>query len=235
MGVLKGVTFQMCAGERIGVVGRTGAGKSSLLVALFRIAEPEPDSLISLDGQNVLELGLKDLRRALAMIPQDSVLFQGTLRYNCDPFVENDDATIWAALEEAQLASWVRQQHGDSASESSESLLKMDIQEGGQNLSAGQRQMVAIARAVLRKSKFVVLDEATAAVDAATDAAIKRCFKEASSLTIAHRIDTILDSDRILVMDAGQIAELGTPEDLRKREDGIFKSLVYQWEKSKSG
>jgi len=237
--VLKGVTFQMCAGERIGVVGRTGAGKSSLLVALFRIVEPEPGSLILLDGHNVLEIGLKDLRCALAMIPQDSVLFQGTLRYNCDPFGESDDATVWAALEEAQLASWVRQQRGDSASESLDSLLKMEIQEGGQNLSAGQRQMVAIARAVLRKSKFVVLDEATAAVDAATDAAIqraiRRCFKEASSLTIAHRIDTILDSDRILVMDAGQIAELGTPEDLRKREDGIFKSLVCQWEKSKAG
>merc|ERR1712032_1567895 len=217
-------------GERIGVVGRTGAGKSSLLVALFRIVEPEPDSLILLDGHNVLELGLKDLRCALAMIPQDSVLFQGTLRYNCDPFGESDDATVWAALEEAQLASWVRQQHGDSASASFESLLKMEIQEGGQNLSAGQRQLVAIARAVLRKSKFVVLDAATAA---AIQRAIRRCFKGASSLTIAHRLDTILDSDRIMVMDAGQIAELGTPEGLRKREDGIFRSLVCQWEKSK--
>merc|ERR1712151_622705 len=192
------------------------------------MGEPEPGSSIRLDGEDILAMGLEDLRRALAMIPQDAVLFQGTLRYNCDPFGENDDNTIEKALEDAQLAAWLRQQ--TAANDSGQNMLRYEIKEGGQNLSAGQRQLVAIARAVLRKSKFVVLDEATAAVDAATDAAIqraiRRCFKGASSLTIAHRLDTILDSDRIMVMDAGQIVELGTPEGLRERQDGIFKSLV---------
>lgn len=243
---LKGLTFNMKDGERIGIVGRTGAGKSTLLTALFRIVEPETGSVIRLDGLDVLSMGLQDLRKAMAMIPQDSVMFEGSLRYNCDPFQQHADETIWQALEEAQFAQWLRQQ-GDQQQEGAktegestvsvapDSLLEMTIQEGGQNMSAGQRNMISIARAVLRRSKFVVLDEATAALDPATDGAIqraiRRCFHGASTLTIAHRIGTIIDSDRILVLDKGEIAEFGPPEELRKTEDGIFKSLVDQWEK----
>eukprot|EP00929_Paragymnodinium_shiwhaense_P073107 TRINITY_DN37162_c0_g1_i1.p1 TRINITY_DN37162_c0_g1~~TRINITY_DN37162_c0_g1_i1.p1 ORF type:complete len:1471 (-),score=333.19 TRINITY_DN37162_c0_g1_i1:289-4701(-) len=252
--VLHGLSFTTKAGERLGIVGRTGAGKSSLLLGLLRIAEPEPDSIVRLDGQDLLKLGLHDVRSKISIIPQEPVLFQETLRYNCDPFGRHSSAEVWAALEEAQLAPWVRQRALGNASQSTsgdsdsggaaaastslpppsaselETLMKLDIKEGGQNLSVGQRQMVAIARAVLRKSCLVVLDEATAAIDAATDAciqlAVRRCFHGATTLTIAHRLQTILDSDRVLVLEQGQVAELGPPEDLLAKEDGIFKSMV---------
>ncbi|OLQ04012.1 ABC transporter C family member 2 [Symbiodinium microadriaticum] len=249
--VLKGLSFSMKEGERVGVVGRTGAGKSSLLLALLRIAEPELGSSIELDGQDILQMGLQDLRRAVAMIPQEPVLFQETLRYNCDPFDQHRAEDIWAALEEAQLAPWVRRRGGedgqaDQAGDEVDSgcedrcsslppaqlqkLLSLEIKENGQNLSAGQRQMVAIARAVLRSSKMVVLDEATAAVDASTDEAlqkaIRRCFMGASSLTIAHRLQTIIDCERILVLADGQIAEFDSPQVLREKEHGVFRSML---------
>ncbi|CAK8987886.1 ABC transporter C family member 2 (ABC transporter ABCC.2) (AtABCC2) (ATP-energized glutathione S-conjugate pump 2) (Glutathione S-conjugate-transporting ATPase 2) (Multidrug resistance-associated protein 2) [Durusdinium trenchii] len=226
--VLKGLSFVTSPGERLGVVGRTGAGKSSLLLALLRIVEPQTGSQLRLDGEDMLQLGLQDLRRGIAMIPQEPVLFQETLRYNCDPFDEHRSDDIWMALEEAQLAGWVREQFGRE--ESKEKCLSLEIKEGGQNLSVGQRQMVAIARAVLRRSKLVVLDEATAAIDAQTDAeiqlAIRRCFQGATSLTIAHRLQTILDCDRIMVLSQGQIVELDSPEALRVQEGGIFRGML---------
>eukprot|EP00434_Breviolum_minutum_P026643 symbB.v1.2.023547.t1/scaffold2160.1/size87486/2 len=230
--VLKGLTFSTNAGERLGVVGRTGAGKSSLLLALLRIVEPELGSDLQLDGQDLLKLGLQDLRRAIAMIPQEPVLFQESLRYNCDPFDEHSSEKIWIALEESQLAPWVRERGEDSAcpEEQLEKLLALEIKEGGQNLSVGQRQMVAIARAVLRQSKLVVLDEATAAIDAQTDAqiqlAIRRCFENATSLTIAHRLQTILDCDRIMVLAQGEIVEFAPPGELRAKESGVFRSML---------
>jgi len=249
--VLKGISFTTTAGERLGIVGRTGAGKSTLLLALLRIVEPDEGSRICLDGEDILALGLQDLRSAIAMIPQDPVLFQESLRYNCDPFSQHGAGDVWESLEEAQLAPWVASRAGPSEGgeegteqsngavpapgqprrpDNIEKLLRYQIKEGGQNLSVGQRQMVAIARAVLRKSKFVVLDEATAALDAATDAAIqlaiRRCFLGATTLTIAHRLRTIKDSDRILVLAAGEIAELGSPSELRDREDGIFRGML---------
>ncbi|CAE8630476.1 unnamed protein product [Polarella glacialis] len=229
--VLKGVSFCTAAGERLGVVGRTGAGKSSLLLALLRIIEPEPGSVLNLDGEDLALLGLKDLRSAVAMIPQEPVLFQESLQYNCDPFQQHSMPDIWAALEEAQLAPWIRERTAvDESSNDLQKLLALEIKERGQNLSAGQRQMVSIARAVLRRSKLVVLDEATAAVDAATDSAIqtavRRCFRGATTLTIAHRLNTILDCDRILVLSEGEVAELGPPSELRLKENGIFSSLL---------
>lgn len=268
--VLHGISFKTWAGERVGVVGRTGAGKSSLLLALLRIAEPEEGSKIILDGENLLAMGLRDVRTAIAMIPQEAVLFEGTLRRNVDPYEERTDDEVWAALEGSQFAAQVRADaerkrantaqavertsapEGGQASASDglevplasnevtpveapaefsmEEALKMDIKEGGQNLSIGQRQMVSIARAVLRKAKIVVLDEATAAIDAANDAAIqsaiRTCFRGATTLTIAHRLQTILDSDRVLVLDAGHIAELAPPEELQAREGSIFRSMV---------
>lgn len=216
-------------------------------------------------------MGLRDLRSSIAMIPQEPVLFQESLRYNCDPFSSYSATAIWKALQEAQLAPWVlarasgqeagseavgvgaeqaAQPSGAPSSESVcvpmvlaadmagaahsesalEEMLRLEIKEGGQNLSVGQRQMVAIARAVLRESRLVVLDEATAAVDAATDAAIqlaiRKCFRGATTLTIAHRLQTIMDSDRILVLSAGDVAELGPPSELQARDGGIFASMV---------
>eukprot|EP00405_Crypthecodinium_cohnii_P035475 CAMPEP_0206533788 /NCGR_PEP_ID=MMETSP0325_2-20121206/5166_1 /ASSEMBLY_ACC=CAM_ASM_000347 /TAXON_ID=2866 /ORGANISM="Crypthecodinium cohnii, Strain Seligo" /LENGTH=1203 /DNA_ID=CAMNT_0054030483 /DNA_START=114 /DNA_END=3726 /DNA_ORIENTATION=- len=272
--VLKGLTFTTEAGERVGVVGRTGAGKSSLLITLLRIVEPEEGSVLRLDGVDLLTLGLRDLRSKIAMIPQEPILFQESFRYNCDPFGRHSTQEVWHALCEAQLAPWVMSQaNGASASAAgatstsssvvyggdegslvepaqepgsttelqagyapseapanAEELLKIEVKEGGQNLSAGQRQMVAIARAVLRRSKFVLLDEATAALDSATDAAIqqavRRCFAGASTLTIAHRLQTIMDSDRILVLESGSVKELGPPAELRQKEGGVFRAMV---------
>lgn len=265
--VLKCLSFQTAPGERLGVCGRTGAGKSSLILALLRIVEPDPGSQILLDGEDLLVLGLHDVRSGIAMIPQEPVLFQETLRHNCDPMGKHSDASIWAALEEAQLAPWVRQRLSTAlemeevgtaplatglqqlsplaalTSEPSgpyglraptagelESMLQVEIKEGGKNLSAGQRQMVAIARAVLRQSRLVVLDEATAAVDAATDAAIqlavRRCFTGATTLTIAHRLQTIIDSDRVLVLENGEMVELGSPQELRLIAGGHFCSML---------
>jgi len=279
--VLKGLNFQVAPGERLGVCGRTGAGKSSLLLAILRIAEPERDSELLLDGQDLLALGLRDVRGSIAMIPQEPVLFQESLQYNCDPFGQHSAETVWSAIEEAQLAPWVRERTAASSSTRSVtsrsngvtpvgideagaatdavsavagerdpeeagcapatepqdvgSMLRLEIKEGGQNLSAGQRQMVAIARAVLRRSRLVVLDEATAAVDASTDAAIqlavRRCFAGATTLTIAHRLQTIADSDRVLVLAEGAIAELGAPAELRSLEGGIFRSMVEESER----
>merc|ERR1719296_8175 len=166
--VLKGISFTASPGEHLGIVGRTGAGKSSLLLALLRIAEPEPGSRIILDGQNLLTVGLHSLREAIAMIPQEAVLFQGSLRYNCDPFNRRSPEDVWATLEDAQLAPWLRSnlaagrgptggdEAGDGGAEAVEealgqglsvdTLLSLEVKEGGQNLSVGQRQMVAIAR-----------------------------------------------------------------------------------------
>lgn len=247
--VLKGVTFSTRAGERLGVVGRTGAGKSSLLLAIFRLTEPEAGSELWVDGVDLLSLGLRDLRGSLAMIPQEPVLFQASLRYNCDPYVLRSDHEVWCALEEAQLAPWLYDQRmGSSLTTASvdsspptpcpsemAAMLGTEIKEGGQNLSAGQRQMVAIARAVLRRSKFIVLDEATAAVDAATDAAIqlavRRCFVGATTLTVAHRLQTIMDSDRVMVLSEGEVVELGLPSELLAKETGLFRAMVKEMEK----
>mmetsp|Transcript_22255 Transcript_22255/g.50826 ORF Transcript_22255/g.50826 Transcript_22255/m.50826 type:complete len:1391 (+) Transcript_22255:30-4202(+) len=244
--VLKGIDVSIPGGQRLGIIGRTGAGKSSLLLALFRIVEPEAGTRITLDGLDVLAMGLFDLRRRLATIPQEPVLFTADMKYNCDPFGEHSVADIWSALEDAQLAPWVKEQWRQRQSgeatelteEAKEEALKLDIKEGGQNLSAGQRQMVAIARAVLRRSKLVVLDEATAAIDASTDAAIqeaiRRCFSEATTLTIAHRIKTILDSDRIMSLADGQVVELDAPTKLLENPAGLFAQLVAETEASSS-
>lgn len=243
--VLKGISFKIKPGEHLGVVGRTGSGKSSLLRTILRIVEPEEGSKICLDGVDLLLLGLRHVRSNITMIPQEPVLFQESLRYNCDPFGHHDAGEVWKALEEAQLAPWVREQTAFSSSgpwssmstttvadAELEDLLLLQISEAGQNLSAGQRQMVAIARGVLRKSKLVVLDEATAAMDAGTDAAVqaavRRCFMGSSTLTIAHRLQTILDSDRVLVLAEGEVVEMDTPRELRQRRGGIFRSMVLE-------
>ncbi|KAF2261083.1 multidrug resistance-associated protein 1 [Lojkania enalia] len=218
--VLKNINLQIKPHEKIGVVGRTGAGKSSLTLALFRIIEPA-EGFVSIDSLNTSTIGLLDLRRRLAIIPQDAALFEGTVRDNLDPGHVHDDTELWSVLEHARLRDHITTMPGQ---------LDARIHEGGSNLSSGQRQLVSLARALLAPSNILVLDEATAAVDVETDAMLQASlrssmFKNRTIITIAHRINTILDSDRIIVLDHGTVAEFDTPAALVQRK-GLFYELV---------
>ncbi len=216
--VLRGVDATIFPGEKIGIVGRTGSGKSSLCLSLFRIVEPYSGKIF-IDGVDVTEIGLDILRQKLCVIPQDPVLFKGTVRYNLDPFEENADGEM---IEILRILF---------PEEDPEQLLDKEVQEGGSNFSVGQKQLICIARAIIRKSKIMFLDEATASVDYKTDELIQNTIRERfqgrTVLTIAHRINTILDYDRVLVMDNGRVAEFDTPKNLLKQQ-GIFYSLVSQ-------
>lgn len=231
--VLRNVSLEIKSGEKIGVVGRTGAGKSSLTLALFRIIEPVK-GVIEIDGLNVNKLFLYDLRHNLGIIPQDSQLFAGSIRQNLDPLGYFKDEEIWKALELAHLKDFVlkleREQEIDSTGAGDK--LSCTVSEGGSNFSAGQRQLICLARSLLSTSKILVLDEATAAVDAQTDkiiqATIRSEFKNKTIIAIAHRIDTVMDSDRILSLEYGEVKEFDTPENLLKNPDGIFYSLCKQ-------
>ncbi|KAJ4703004.1 ABC transporter C family member 2-like [Melia azedarach] len=218
--VLHGLSFIVSPSEKVGIVGRTGAGKSSMLNALFRIVELERGK-ISIDRCDVAKFGLTDLRKVLSVIPQSPVLFSGTVRSNLDPFSEHNDADLWEGLERAHLKDVITKNSLG---------LDAEVSEGGENFSVGQRQLLSLARALLRRSKILVLDEATAAVDVRTDALIQRTireeFKSCTMLIIAHRLNTIIDSDRILVLDAGQVLEYDTPEALLMKEESAFARMV---------
>ncbi|KAI1299646.1 Multidrug resistance-associated protein 1 [Halotydeus destructor] len=218
--ILKNINLTIEAGEKVGIVGRTGAGKSSLTLALFRLIEPANGSII-IDGVDVGHIGLSSLRSALTIIPQDSVLFSGTLRLNLDPLGKHDDSELWKALKLAHLQQFV-----DSVGQG----LEYGIAEGGENLSVGQRQLFCLARALLRKSKILILDEATAAVDLETDDLIQKTIKtefvESTVLTIAHRLNTIMDYDRVLVLDQGMVSEFDTPKSLLENQRSVFYSMV---------
>lgn len=219
--VLKDISLDIRPHEKIGVVGRTGAGKSSLTLALFRIIEPVHGN-ITIDALNTSTIGLLDLRRRLAIIPQDAALFEGTIRDNLDPGHVHDDTELWSALDHARLKEHVSGMDGG---------LEAKIQEGGSNLSQGQRQLVSLARALLTPSNILVLDEATAAVDIETDALLQTTlrspmFSNRTIITIAHRINTILDSDRIVVLDSGRVVEFDSPKNLMRIENGMFWRLV---------
>ncbi|XP_076004890.1 ATP-binding cassette sub-family C member 4-like isoform X2 [Genypterus blacodes] len=207
--------------EKVGTVGRTGAGKSSLVSALFRLAEPQ--GKIYIDGVLTSEIGLHDLRQKMSIIPQDPVLFTGTMRKNLDPFNQHTDEDLWNALQEVQLKSVVEELPGK---------LHTVLAESGSNFSVGQRQLVCLARAVLRKNRILVIDEATANVDHRTDELIQQTirekFRECTVLTIAHRLNTIIDSDRILVLDAGSIHAYDEPYTLLQDQAGIFYKMVQQ-------
>ncbi|KAI1877877.1 uncharacterized protein JN550_000059 [Neoarthrinium moseri] len=220
--VLKNINLDIKSHEKIGVVGRTGAGKSSLTLSLFRLIEPDTGN-ISIDDLNTSTIGLLDLRRRLAIIPQDAALFEGTVRDNLDPGHVHDDTELWSVLEHARLKDHVATMDGG---------LEAKINEGGSNLSQGQRQLISLARAMLTPSNILVLDEATAAVDVETDAALQTTlrsplFAHRTIITVAHRINTILDSDRVVVLDKGEVVEFDTPQELIKRK-GIFYGLVKQ-------
>ncbi|XP_066905600.1 multidrug resistance-associated protein 1 [Halyomorpha halys] len=218
--VLKGIDLAIKGGEKIGIVGRTGAGKSSITLCLFRIIE-SAEGQILIDGIDISKLGLHALRSRLTIIPQDPVLFSGSLRMNLDPFGRYSDQQVWRALELAHLKSFVR---GLPAG------LQHEVSEGGENISVGQRQLICLARALLRKTKILILDEATAAVDLETDDFIQRTirseFADCTVLTIAHRINTIMDSDRVLVLDQGRVVEFDSPSDLLKNRTSIFHGMA---------
>ncbi|GAA5903406.1 hypothetical protein JCM6882_006539 [Rhodosporidiobolus microsporus] len=220
--VLKDVNFEIKGGEKVGVCGRTGAGKSSLTMVLYRVIEAAGGKVI-IDGVDVSTIGLHDLRSKLSIIPQDSQMFAGTLRDNLDPAGEASDAQLWAALEQCRLKAHV---------EGMEGKLDAKIDEGGSNFSAGQRQLICLGRALLRRSKILVLDEATAAVDVESDrdiqAVIRREFANATIFVIAHRINTIMDCDKILVMSAGKVAEFDSPSTLLQQPESIFRSLAVE-------
>ncbi|KAI1289204.1 ATP-binding cassette sub-family C member 4 [Halotydeus destructor] len=218
--VLDDVNFVVKDGEKIGIVGRTGAGKSSLITVLFRLADYEGSIMI--DGKDTKLMRRKQLRSGLSIIPQDPVLFSGSLRRNLDPFNDFEDAGIWKCLEQANLDRFVRDLPNG---------LNSEITEGGCNLSVGQRQLVCLTRALMRNSKLLVLDEATANVDHETDQLIQRTikdqFKHCTVLTVAHRLNTIIDMDKVLVMDAGQVREFDEPHQLLQNK-GLFYEMVMQ-------
>ncbi|KAG7390174.1 ATP-binding cassette sub- C member 8 [Phytophthora pseudosyringae] len=220
--VLRGLTFSVNAKEKIGIVGRTGAGKSSLIVGLMRLVELDAGS-ITIDGVDISKIGLHDLRSNIAIIPQDPVLFSGSVRSNLDPFDQFSDEQIWTSVKRASLQKAVTS-------------LDDIVDEKGSNFSVGERQLLSIARALLKRSKVILMDEATASIDPETDRQIQQSireeFRDCTTLTIAHRINTILDSDRILVMEKGSVAEFGSPAELQRKPDGIFKSLVDAWRQS---
>ena len=222
--VLKNVSADIPAGSTLGVVGRTGSGKSSLLLTLFRLVEVEGAGRITIDGVDIRSLTLHGLRDSLSIIPQSPTLFAGTLMYNLDASGRASAEDAWNALEAAspELARQFREAGTG---------LDTIISEGGENLSLGQRQLVCLARALIKRSKILVLDEATSSVDTKTDAqvqaTIRREFvqKGVTVITVAHRLDTVLSYDKILVLDDGKPVEMGAPDELLKRPKGYLRFL----------
>ncbi|KAG0048480.1 hypothetical protein BGZ83_006567 [Gryganskiella cystojenkinii] len=218
--VLNKVSFDVSAGSRVAVVGRTGAGKSSLIQALFRLCPLDGGSIV-LDGIETDTIGTRDLRSKIAIIPQDPVLFQGTFRYNLDPLSRHTEQELWQVLETSDLKRYIQQQEGG---------LDAIVTSNGENLSVGQRQLLCLSRALLAKAKVVVLDEATASVDLATDSLIQKAirvdFADSTVVTIAHRLNTVIDYNRVLVMAQGQVAEYDSPHNLLQDRGSAFSKMV---------
>ncbi|KAL3715457.1 hypothetical protein ACJRO7_007227 [Eucalyptus globulus] len=227
--VLHDINCTFPGGTRIGIVGRTGSGKSTLIQALFRLIEPSSGRII-IDKIDISKVGLHDLRSRLSIIPQDPTLFEGTIRGNLDPLEEHSDVEIWQALDKSQLGEIVREKE-----------LKLDtpVLESGDNWSVGQRQLVSLGRALLKQARILVLDEATASVDTATDNLIQGIlrteFKDCTVCTIAHRIPTVIDSDLVLVLNEGRVAEFDTPARLLEDRSSMFLKLVTEYSSRSSG
>ncbi|CAH8381533.1 unnamed protein product [Eruca vesicaria subsp. sativa] len=221
--VLRGITCTFKGGLRTGIVGRTGSGKSTLIQTLFRIVEPSGGE-IKIDGVNILTIGLHDLRLRLSIIPQDPTMFEGTVRSNLDPLEEYTDDQIWEALDKCQLGDEVRKK---------EQKLDSSVSENGENWSMGQRQLVCLGRVLLKRSKILVLDEATASVDTATDNLIQKTLREHFSdctvITIAHRISSVIDSDMVLLLSNGIIEEYDSPVKLLENKSSSFAKLVAEY------
>ncbi|CAL6041469.1 Multidrug_resistance-associated protein 1 [Hexamita inflata] len=231
---LKGVNVHINKKEHVAVVGRTGSGKSSLAITLFKLYQPENGHNIQLNDEHISHLPLYEARRKLAIIPQEPYLFSGTLRQQLCEYTRNKaeglpldgleripDQKLWELLEAVQLDDYVKQQPGG---------LDCIVVGNGENFSSGQRQLVCVVRALLRDAEVVILDEATAYVDQKTDQIIQKIVKEYLKdkivISIAHRLDTVLGMDKVLVMDQGKVAEFGTKEELMQIEDGIFRELA---------
>ena len=218
---LSGVSFEIKSGQRVGIVGRTGCGKSTLVQALFRILEAE-EGTVKIDGIDISSLGLHKVRTEMSVIPQYPVLFSGcTIRDNLDPFGKYDESTIRQALEDVQM--W------EAVKELPEGLNSL-VAEGGSNFSVGQRQLICLARAILRKNKILVLDEPTANVDSKTDHLLQKAVAESFSgstiIAVAHRLDTIIGYDLIIVLGSGKLLEIGSPRELLSINGGHFSSMV---------
>ncbi|KAM7261562.1 hypothetical protein ACFE04_020639 [Oxalis oulophora] len=227
--VLHGVSCKFPGGNKIGIVGRTGSGKSTLIQALFRLIEPSEGRII-IDNIDISTIGLHDLRSRLGIIPQDPTLFEGTIRGNLDPLEEHSDHAIWEALDKSQLGDIVR---------AKDQKLDSPVLENGDNWSVGQRQLVSLGRALLKQAKILVLDEATASVDTATDNLIQKIirteFRDCTVCTIAHRIPTVIDSDLVLVLSDGRVAEFDTPWRLLEDKSSMFLKLVTEYSSRSSG
>ncbi|XP_061355474.1 putative ABC transporter C family member 15 [Gastrolobium bilobum] len=221
--ILKGVTCIFPGQKKIGIVGRTGSGKSTLLQALFRVVEPL-EGCILVDGVNISKIGLQDLRSKLGIIPQDPTLFLGTVRTNLDPLEQHGDQELWEVLSKCHLAEIVRQDPR---------LLDAPVAENGENWSVGQRQLVCLARLLLKKRRILVLDEATASIDTATDNLIQKTIREETSgctvITVAHRIPTVIDNDLVLVLDKGTVMEYDQPAQLLQNNSSSFSKLVSEF------
>ena len=251
--VLKGLSFEVTRNQRIGVIGRTGAGKSSLTLALFRFLDAREGRIV-IDGIDISKMKLHDLRCRLAIIPQDPVLFSGTVRSNLDTFDERGDAELHDALERVHLSrgsgnasrgestSAVNSEEPSSIAFSNVNTnvfasLSSRISEGGLNLSQGQRQLLCLARAIVSRPKIMVLDEATSAVDMATDVLIQRSireeFEDSTLIVIAHRLSTIADFDRILVMSDGKAIEYDTPRNLLAKREAFWEMVQQSGDKDR--
>ncbi|KAJ3031913.1 UNVERIFIED_CONTAM: hypothetical protein HDU68_010872 [Siphonaria sp. JEL0065] len=218
--VLHSLTFDIPAGTKVGVVGRTGAGKSSIISAVFRLVEFH-EGTIEVDGVDISSLELSELRSRMAIIPQAPILFDGTIRSNLDPFGNHTDEELWAVLDRCSLKDYVSTLGGK---------LEAPVAEGGSNLSIGQRQLLCLGRAMLVKSKILLIDEATASVDMETDMYIQKVLREefadCTILCIAHRLNTLMDYDKILVLESGRLMEFDSPNVLANKPSSLFSALI---------
>jgi len=216
------LSFSISPGEKLGVCGRTGAGKSSLVKALFRVVEAA-EGRILIDGVDISSMGLQKLRSSLAVVPQEPTVLDGSVRQNLDPVNERTDEDLWRVLQKSGLKERIQQLNGG---------LEAEMGEGGSALSAGQRQLLCVARALLQAetARACILDEATSSVDRETDAMVQKViaegFEDRTIVTVAHRLDTLADCDRILVMKDGALAEIGKPEELLADPRSEFRAMA---------
>ncbi|XP_058750304.1 ABC transporter C family member 8-like [Vicia villosa] len=225
--VLKGITCTFKEGSRVGVVGRTGSGKSTLISALFRLVEPSRGDIL-IDGMNICSMGLKDLRMRLSIIPQEPTLFKGSIRTNLDPLGMYSDDEIWKAVEKCQLKETISKLP---------SLLDSSVSDEGGNWSLGQRQLFCLGRVLLKRNRILVLDEATASIDSATDAILQRVirqeFAECTVITVAHRVPTVIDSDMVMVLSYGKMVEYDEPSKLMDTNSSFSKLVAEYWSSCK--